>query len=339
MSRKIDDICIIYRYASIDYIKGWLILLVIVGHLLLYSPLEKFLFYMIYSFHMPLLLGISGYLIKKSKISSFNFRQLTQSYWHKMLLPWVMALVVYTGLPLVRRILMGSSSPSEIFLLVIYPEIHLWYIPALMMMIIALFFLERIGINPFALLVISGIFTITLKTVLSPYPLWGWPTGLAWLGEKRTYIYFYFFYLGYWIRNYIPWFSLSPRILIVFIACMFILILMNFLMTFPSAVIAVLWFALNTGLILFVHSIKDKQNWPGFLFFGLLASIILPLYLWHYFPIWLMLKTNLAEVSPDSFYGIAVFFNVLLILFLKYILKSDDRFARTLKPFILGDRT
>ena len=53
------------RYDFIDYAKGLAIMLVVIGHLLQYNfsgTSSKGLFDLIYSFHMPLFMFLSGYV-------------------------------------------------------------------------------------------------------------------------------------------------------------------------------------------------------------------------------------------------------------------------------------
>ena len=53
------------RFENIDFIKGVLIMLVVMGHIIqaLDSNYEKnFIYFFIYSFHMPLFMSVSGYL-------------------------------------------------------------------------------------------------------------------------------------------------------------------------------------------------------------------------------------------------------------------------------------
>lgn len=57
------------RLEFIDYAKGLAILLVVIGHLLQYNLVgtsSKDLFDMIYSFHMPLFMFLSGYVASLS---------------------------------------------------------------------------------------------------------------------------------------------------------------------------------------------------------------------------------------------------------------------------------
>lgn len=118
------------RCSSIDYIKGCLIFTVIVGHVLLGSLDANLFRYVIYSFHMPAFIFLSGYLLNIEKIKLLCFAQLFSKYWQRMLLPWVIAWVVYTAIDVY-----GKLSLDAVLNNIINPFYHLWYVPSLFMMI------------------------------------------------------------------------------------------------------------------------------------------------------------------------------------------------------------
>lgn len=84
------------RNHSIDVIKGWGILLVIVGHILLGSADQNVLRYIIYSFHMPLFFFISGYLLNINKLELLSAKEYLSKYIKKMLGWWFLAWLIFT---------------------------------------------------------------------------------------------------------------------------------------------------------------------------------------------------------------------------------------------------
>jgi len=64
------------RLRNIDLFKGTLILLVILGHMIPEAIDDSLWRTIIYSFHMPLFIGISGFLFNADKMVKFNFLQL-----------------------------------------------------------------------------------------------------------------------------------------------------------------------------------------------------------------------------------------------------------------------
>ena len=76
------------RIEYVDSIRGFAIILVVIGHILLFSygdkPDNNWLFRLIYIFHMPLFFFISGYLTYKEK-SSVTFQKLKSEFTKKTL--------------------------------------------------------------------------------------------------------------------------------------------------------------------------------------------------------------------------------------------------------------
>lgn len=119
-----------FRNGSIDSIKGVLIISVVLGHLLLGSLDENSLRYFIYSFHMPAFFFISGYLLKYEKLKEIPLMKLVIKYWRRMLKPWLFAWTFYTLYQL-RDDLSFYSIIKAIF----RPYYHLWFVPALFIII------------------------------------------------------------------------------------------------------------------------------------------------------------------------------------------------------------
>jgi len=71
-------------YEGIDFLKGILIILVIIGHNKTGSLIDRFLVFTIYSFHMPLLVGISGFLLNHQFIENTNFSNLFKKYFYRL---------------------------------------------------------------------------------------------------------------------------------------------------------------------------------------------------------------------------------------------------------------
>lgn len=61
------------RNRSIDAVKGVLILLVIIGHVLVGPIDEHVVRYVIYSFHMPAFFFVSGYLLSLERLGQQNY--------------------------------------------------------------------------------------------------------------------------------------------------------------------------------------------------------------------------------------------------------------------------
>lgn len=125
-----------YNY-SIDASKGVLILLVIIGHVLIGNLQDHFIRFFIYSFHMPLFLFISGYLININKLEKYSFTTLVKHYLKRMLGWWLLACLIY-------YIITNRTYSLESFIShIIHPYYHLWYIPSLFCMILISYFVSK----------------------------------------------------------------------------------------------------------------------------------------------------------------------------------------------------
>ena len=115
------------RNRNIDGLKGFLIVMVIVGHVLQGKVLDNFGRYVIYSFHMPLFVGLSGYLLNIDSIRSLSIGQFFGKYGSRVLLPWTIAMLVYA-------MYLGAfaSHPTPLWKgwmnYLLNPYYHLWFV-------------------------------------------------------------------------------------------------------------------------------------------------------------------------------------------------------------------
>ena len=149
------------RNKSIDAMKGLLILLVVIGHVLLGSLDDNPLRYLIYSFHMQAFFFISGFLFNVEKIKYYSFTNLCSKYWKRMLKMWLIAWLVYT-----IYAIRDDFSIISILRQIYNPYYHLWFIPALFLTIVISHFVLR-NVKSMAvslcILLTLGIFTYNLS--------------------------------------------------------------------------------------------------------------------------------------------------------------------------------
>lgn len=81
-----------YYWYGIDLVKGILTVLVFMGHLFPGSIRDTFPKYAIYSFHMPLFIGVSGFLLNVENLD-MRLPRLFSKYWKRIILPWIIAVV------------------------------------------------------------------------------------------------------------------------------------------------------------------------------------------------------------------------------------------------------
>ena len=121
-----------YTYnKSIDTLKGILIITVIIGHILRGSLDENIIRYFIYSFHMPAFFYISGYLIRIEGLVDKTYKSIFKKYWQRMIKEWFIAFIIYTTYAVYH-----NFSIKNILYNCYNPYYHLWFVPALFLMIL-----------------------------------------------------------------------------------------------------------------------------------------------------------------------------------------------------------
>lgn len=128
------------RESFVDILKGIAIILVVIGH---FYPKDaqygfwSFIHALIYSFHMPLFMMVSGYLYERSvKIHSFDdyFRFLRKK-WQRLLAPYfaISAVVILIKVVAQKYVVMENPVTLEVFKYLLInpqggPTTFLWYI-------------------------------------------------------------------------------------------------------------------------------------------------------------------------------------------------------------------
>lgn len=115
-----------------DSLKGILILLVIIGHVIPEPLDDSLLRSVIYSFHMPLFIFLSGFLFPLDRVLGMSLIAMLNQYKHRVIIPWILAVIVFCSL----SIYVFDSHQNPIVVLVrhfIKPFFHLWFIPSLIL--------------------------------------------------------------------------------------------------------------------------------------------------------------------------------------------------------------
>lgn len=290
---------------SIDVLKGFLILMVIIGHILRGSLDENVLRYVIYSFHMPLFLFISGYVTNMEKLVQLNLGGLFKKYWARMLKEWFLAFLVYT------TIVCLSQDFTISFLLncIRVPYYHLWYIPVLLIIILSSWIVEtqvksksqRIIVYVFISFILLGINNVGY---------------LEWFRLR----YFVFFYLGLICKNYGIVSRFNEKQVVPFV-CLFVIILLilyyigfnyndyEMYLLVPFGIALAAWVILP---IIVGEFFKSRV-------FEYLGKQSLHVYLWHVLPI-MALKQFVSNIV--LYY---VFCFSLLVLLIVYIWIRENK--------------
>lgn len=163
------------RLESLDFIKGVLILLMIAFHLVYIGDSYPYLKKVVYTFHMPAFLILSGYLMNIEKSATQFGRSM-----HRFLLPYLLLESGY--------ILMAAVLPIREHIDLLTPNVYLhhllvaplgpyWYLHTLMLCGIAyyvVFRLRMLQLMTRILLLALCLFTLTLPEhfVAAPYALY-----------------------------------------------------------------------------------------------------------------------------------------------------------------------
>lgn len=162
------------RNHSIDFFKGFLVVLVVLGHSLLGRLDQSLGRYVIYTFHMPFFIAAAGFLFSYEKVGAETLLQFLSRYRFRLLLPWAIAMMVYA-------VHLGAFSPhptpywNGIVAYLSVPFYHLWFVPAYLFWSVLLWAASRVGLNRMQMLMVS--FGLAL-----PF-FWLKLFGLDWLEE------------------------------------------------------------------------------------------------------------------------------------------------------------
>ncbi len=300
-------------YPGLDVVRGLLMVLVVLSHCLPPSlPV-----FVLFSFHMPLFLGISGFLIKREFICQASVGQIIQKYLFRMLIPWLIAVGVY----LIWRISHGVSIRFSEEIL--YPYYHLWFVPALLAMVLLVKGVESARIHWKLVAVVSlamclGWYLFYKEPSDNPSIPW-----LYWLGDKRLYGYFGFFYLGYLLRSGIIRLPAIPQAITFVVAVISLVVLVGCVYLPVGRVVSfVPYLLLNISLIytVVVNLAARPLTRNAFVLFCNRQS--LAIYLYHYLffllltqwvpqrgiEAWLLFISVLAATVVSTYAGAAISF-------------------------------
>lgn len=295
------------RLPNIDFLKGFLIILVIAGHILQGTFSDNFLRYAIYSFHMPLFVGISGFLFNYLQSRNLSFLQLAGKYFFRVIVPWFVALVVYT-----IAIEHGKFTPGSLAKSFLLPYYHLWFIPAFLSWIFLSWLFSKARITVERVLIISAVISVA-TFVLNSYPEWYRHSRGAFAINMLLYtfrpFFFVFFVVGYYLRAARP--LRHPMFSPIMLAANAVAMVVLFF--YPNKIATVpVFFLFNIALL---NWVVEKARNNGFMRSQIVEWIginSLGIYLWHVLPL-LALKSLLSTTSLTLFYAAAVAVEVIFI--------------------------
>mgnify|MGYP004732736881 CR=1 FL=1 len=117
------------RSDTLDCIKGSLILLVILGHVIQYNSLRNFddniVFRIIYSFHMPTFIMVSGYVYAYTKVNKINIIEFIKKNIYRLIIPFITWYIIKY---FVGGVYYETKFLEYIFKLIIRPDNGLWFL-------------------------------------------------------------------------------------------------------------------------------------------------------------------------------------------------------------------
>lgn len=266
--------------------KAILVLLVIFGHSInIYSNLQ-----IVYFFHMPLFLSISGFLVKKSAFNN-GLWAFFQKLIYRAIIPWLIAFCVFIPISFFNQ----SLSNFSVFH-ILYPYYHLWYIPAYIFAVIFCYFTLKLKIPTWVVLLFTALITSFWFVTYRNNPALPKDLPLYFLGDKRIYGYLLFFYLGFAIRNKIINLRPNAWLLMTVISIASLAILALIYKHLPDYTLLLPYLICNIGLVFFVIIYTAKQNWTNNPIIQFLNSQSLGIYLYH--PLFIFMAYQYLE-NPE----------------------------------------
>lgn len=162
------------RDLTIDSIKGFLIILVVLGHIIgsnIDHNINLYIRNLIYLFHMPLFIFISGNLTNTDRIKTNTI---------KLLETYIVFQIIY------------YNTQLDLFEMIVYPNWILWYIFSLISWRLMTYVLKDVIQKHFKVTITTAI----ILSLLIGYTSLSYPFSLS-----RTIVYFPFFLTGYYLRG------------------------------------------------------------------------------------------------------------------------------------------
>lgn len=199
------------RLVWADALKGILIVLVVLGHSIQASMmklgenfLNDYLWNLIYSFHMPAFISISGFLVFRKNVAlggGFNWLQFTWRRFRQLMIPFLLWSIVLFFI---------NHNVDNIYDYVLYPEKSLWFLWALFFIAIIFSDVDRIAVKLKIRQEVSmGLCWLVLVGLMFAMP------EAKLLGVEYIAYYYLYYILGYYIHKHSEQLIIRNRVLLV----------------------------------------------------------------------------------------------------------------------------
>ncbi|RBP53280.1 acyltransferase family protein [Arenicella xantha] len=306
------------RNPRIDLLRGWLIFLVVVGHIVLGSVHDNFIRYAIYSFHMPLFIGLTGYLVNPDKLKSSSLFAVGWRYWWRVGLPFMLAFLFFTGVLLLHASREGRLDNTLVISYLVTPYYHLWFVPTLVLWVLGFWLSLKLRIPIIVLLLVM----LALSAIWSVFPAHQLPAYLAVLLSKKVVYFFSFFLFGAWLRtpsgHRLLRAVMTVKVIPMAVVLMTASIYLVQIGVDKSSLKGLAWLLMNCTLVAIgVQWAKSTQSKkpakraadnPSLIsnIMIVMGRISLPIYLWHVVPMFLLKGWDIHETQPLIYYAVSI---------------------------------
>ena len=314
------------RNPRVDLLRGWLIFLVIVGHIVLGSVHEQVLRYAIYAFHMPLFIGLTGYLLNPDKLANSSLFSVGVRYWWRVGLPFLIAFAFFTGILLLHAQQEMRFSSDMVLGYLVTPYYHLWFVPTLILWVFGFWLILKLRF-PLPLALLGSVLVTAVWSMFAGVSL---PHLIALLVSKKVVYFFSFFLLGAWLRtdSGARWLRSVTMITVIPPAIILISAAVYLIHIGPekSMLKGGAWLIMNCGLILVsikwvqtrlsAKRAKPVQSSLANNTLVAMGRVSLPIYLWHVVPMFLLKGWDIHQTQPWLYYPLSVIGVTLIVVIL-----------------------
>lgn len=313
-------------------ILGIITLFIMFGNYIIGDISEQPLRYWIHSWHYPILIAMTGYMLdlrNLGNVEQHSWRQVFRLFWRNGMRDFSVALMAYSLLDIATQepnLYMGKYSLQSILLHILYPYSHLWLILSIFFMGILNVALYRKGIRAWRLFAFNttlGFLLEILNALILIHPMPPYITQLP-LFVNGGFLMFY----GIGVACHEQIFSFTQTVtrirslvpMVIVLIC-FVLLALTFpvlgdsmfylwryLLTYPLLAVLFIW-----GIYpIVLHDLIPQQSVRPLLFIGKAQRSI---YIWHIIPLVAIQIIN-AQIEFDLF----IYYLITALLFAAFLL-------------------
>lgn len=312
---------------SIDFFKGVLIFLVVIGHYLQGVLGETLSRYFIYSFHMPFFIGISGYLFNLEGIEKSK-KEYIKTLCRRIIKPYIIANIIYGFLINYKELieLEYINFILDFIKTIIISYYHLWYIQGYISYMIITYILIKIFKLKSKSTIICGLFI----SIFTYYMYFYYSRESIFLNIFLNNFRIYnliFFLCGFYIKYYKINLKNNKKELLLFLA----LFLTNSIGTFyikNPIINGILFYLSNLYGIMYILTICIKYKNIKIKFINFIGKKSLYIYLYHIVPLFILKEIFKIKINNQYIYY------SIIILLSGIVMANKSKLKKTRVKFI-----